>query len=179
MSLRFVLDPDTSPELRDRIVALWVDVTNAGGAVGFVPPVTAADVRHLADPTFAGIVEGRDRLLVGYAGERLVAALVFCDNRFDLKAHWCVLQRVMVHPDTQGHGYGLALMREAERIGRKLGWEALHLTVRDGLGLDRFYRRLGYREIGRLPGALRVAPGDDRDEVLMWLDLTAPATPAG
>lgn len=178
MSLRFVLDPELSPELREQIVDLWVDVTNAGGAVGFVPPVTAADVRHTAEPTFAGIVDGPDRLLVGYAGERPVAALIFCDNRFGLKAHWCVLKRVMVHPDTQGHGYGAALMREAERLGRTMGWEALHVTVRDGLGLDRFYRRLGYREIGRLPGALRVAPGDDRDEILMWLDLTAPAAPA-
>ncbi|MEU4380213.1 GNAT family N-acetyltransferase [Micromonospora echinofusca] len=178
MSLRFVLDPELTPELREQIVDLWGDVTNAGGAVGFVPPVTAADVRHTAEPTFADIVDGPDRLLTGYAGERPVAALIFCDNRFDLKAHWCVLKRVMVHPDTQGHGYGAALMREAERLGRTMGWEALHVTVRDGLGLDRFYRRLGYREIGRLPGALRVAPGDDRDEILMWLDLTAPGAPA-
>ncbi|MFG3421357.1 GNAT family N-acetyltransferase [Micromonospora sp. NPDC049460] len=178
MTLRFVLDPELTPELREAIVALWVDVTNAGGAVGFVPPVTAADVRRTADPTFTGIAEGPDRLLLGYAGDRLVAALIFCDNRFNLKAHWCVLKRVMVHPDTQGHGYGLTLMREAERLGRELGREALHVTVRDGLGLDRFYRRLGYREVGRLPGALRVAPGDDRDEILMWLDLTAPHAPA-
>ncbi|MCM0675192.1 GNAT family N-acetyltransferase [Micromonospora phytophila] len=172
MSLRFVLDPELTPELRQQLVALWVDVTNAGGAVGFVPPVTAADVRRIADPTFAGITDGPDRLLVGYAGERPAAALFFCDNRFDLKAHWCVLKRVMVHPGAQGHGYGLALMREAERLGRQLGFEALHVTVRDGAGVDRFYRRLGYREVGRLPGALRVAPGDDRDEILMWLDLT-------
>ncbi|MFC4021481.1 GNAT family N-acetyltransferase [Micromonospora sp. GCM10011542] len=171
MSLRFVLDPELTPQLRARIVALWVDVTNAGGAVGFVPPVTAADVRTIADPTFAGIADGPDRLLLGYADDRLVAALIFCDNRFDLKAHWCVLKRVMVHPDTQGTGYGSALMREAARLGREMGREALHVTVRDGLGLDAFYRRLGYREIGRLPAALRVAPGDDRDEILMWLDL--------
>ncbi|WBB70626.1 GNAT family N-acetyltransferase [Micromonospora sp. WMMD812] len=171
MSLRFVLEPGLTPDLREQIVALWTDVSNAGGAVGFVPPVTAADVRTLADPTFAGIVDGPDRLLLGYADDRLVAALIFSDNRFNLKAHWCVLKRVMVHPDTQGKGYGLALMREAERLGRELGLSALHVTVRDGLGLDAFYRRLGYREIGRLPGALRVAPGDDRDEVLMWLDL--------
>ncbi|MET8370493.1 N-acetyltransferase family protein [Micromonospora sp. DT68] len=173
MSLRFVLDPDLSPQLRDEIVALWVDVTNAGGAVGFVPPVTATEVRTIADPTFAGIADGPDRLLAGYDGDRLVAVLVFCDNRFPLKAHWCVLKRVMVHPDTQGTGYGSALMHEAAQLGRKLGHEALHVTVRDGLGLDGFYRRLGYREIGRLPGALRVAPGDDRDEILMWLDLTS------
>lgn len=133
MSLRFVLDPDLSPRLRDEIVALWVDVTNAGGAVGFVPPVTATDVRTIADPTFAGIADGPDRLLAGYDGDRLVAVLVFCDNRFPLKAHWCVLKRVMVHPDTQGTGYGSALMREAARLGRELGHEALHVTVRDGL----------------------------------------------
>ncbi|MGQ5265102.1 GNAT family N-acetyltransferase [Micromonospora sp. ZYX-F-536] len=171
VSLRFVLDPDLTPQLRAEIVALWVDVTNAGGAVGFVPPVTAADVHATAEATFAGITDGPDRLLAAYVGERLVAVLIFCDNRFPLKAHWCVLKRVMVHPDTQGTGYGSALMREAARLGRELGHEALHVTVRDGLGLDGFYRRLGYREIGRLPGALRVTAGDDRDEILMWLDL--------
>ncbi|MFC5924737.1 GNAT family N-acetyltransferase [Micromonospora vulcania] len=173
MSLRFVLDPDLTSELRERIVALWVDVTNAGGAVGFVPPVTADDVHTIADPTFAGIADGPDRLLLGYAGDRLVAVLIFCDNRFALKTHWCVLKRVMVHPDTQGAGYGAALMREAARLGREMGREALHVTVRDGQGLDRFYRSLGYREIGRLPGALRLGPGDDRDEILMWLDLAS------
>ncbi|WP_410820550.1 GNAT family N-acetyltransferase [Micromonospora sp. 050-3] len=172
MSLRFVLDPDLTPQLRAEIVDLWVDVSNAGGAVGFVPPVTATDVHVTADPTFAGIADGPDRLLVGYSGDRLAAMLIFSDNRFPLTAHWCVLKRVMVHPDTQGTGYGSALMVEAARLGRALGHEALHVTVRGGLGLDTFYGRLGYREIGRLPGALRVAPDDDRDEILMWLDLT-------
>ncbi|MET7672926.1 GNAT family N-acetyltransferase [Micromonospora luteifusca] len=172
MSLRFVLDPDLTPQLRAEIVDLWVDVSNAGGAVGFVPPVTAADVQATADPTFAGIADGPDRLLVGYSGDRLVALLIFSDNRFPLKTHWCVLKRVMVHPDTQGAGYGSALMVEAARLGREFGHEALHVTVRDGLGLDKFYGRLGYREIGRLPGALRLATDDDRDEILMWLDLT-------
>ncbi|MEV4120517.1 GNAT family N-acetyltransferase [Micromonospora sp. NPDC049645] len=172
VSLRFVLDPDLTPRLRDEIVDLWADVSNAGGAVGFVPPVTAADVRVIADPTFAGIADGPDRLLVGYTGDRLAAMLIFADNRFPLKAHWCVLKRVMVHPDAQGTGCGAALMAEATRLGREFGHEALHVTVRDGLGLDKFYGRLGYREIGRLPGALRVAPDDDRDEILMWLDLT-------
>ncbi|MEU1585459.1 GNAT family N-acetyltransferase [Micromonospora sp. NPDC005710] len=173
MTLRFVLDPDLTPQLRAEIVDLWVDVSNAGGAVGFVPPVTVADVRVIADPTFAGIADGPDRLLVAYCGGRLAAMLIFSDNRFPLKAHWCVLKRVMVRPDAQGTGVGSALVAEAARLGRVFGHEALHVTVRDGLGLDRFYSRLGYREIGRLPRALRVAADDDRDEILMWLDLTA------
>ena len=172
VSIRFVPDPALTAELRRQVVTLWTEVTNAGGAVGFVAPVTEEDVRPVADAAFAGIEDGPDRLLIGYEGERPVALLVFGDNRFPLKAHWRVLRRVMVHPDRQGYGYGLALMREAERIGRRIGCDALHVTVRGGLGLEEFYKRLGYREVGRLPGALRVGPGDDRDEILMWLPLT-------
>ena len=174
MDLRFVLDPDLTPELRERLVALWVEATNAGGAVGFVAPVSAAEVRPVAESTLADVADGPDRLLAGYQGDRLVAVLVISDNRFHLKTHWRVLKRVMVHPDTQGRGYGAALMREAERVARSLGVTALHVTVRDGLGLDGFYRRLGYREVGRLPAALRLSPTDSRDEILMWRDLPLP-----
>ena len=53
MPLTFRLDPSIDRDLRDGIVALWVDVSNAGGSVGFVPPVDADAVRpelvkHLA-----------------------------------------------------------------------------------------------------------------------------------
>lgn len=171
MAVRFVLDPELTPELREQIVSLWRDVTNAGGAVGFVAPVTREQVQATAGAAFAGVEEGHDRLLAGYDGERLVALLFFASNRFVLKEHFCILKRVMIHPDSQGRGWGVALMREAERIGRYLGFEALHVTVRGGHGLEAFYERCGYKEVGRLPGALRVAPGDDRDEILMWLAL--------
>jgi GNAT superfamily N-acetyltransferase len=171
MAIRFELDPALTPELREEIVSLWTVVTNAGGAVGFVEPISRDDVIPIARAAFAGVEEGPDRLLAGYEGERLVAMLIFVDNRFVLKDHWCTLKRVMVHPDCQGRGYGVALMREAARLARQLGREALLVTVRGGLGLERFYAGLGYKEVGQLPGALRVGPGDDRDETLMWLPL--------
>ncbi|GAA5181585.1 GNAT family N-acetyltransferase [Rugosimonospora acidiphila] len=168
MTLRFVLDPYLTPQLRDEIVALWTDVSNAGGAVGFVAPVTPQDVRPTATAAFAAVEEGHDRLLVGFDGDRPAAMLLLTSNRFALKEHWRTVKRVMMRPDLQGHGYGAALMREAERVARLLGWEALHLTVRAGLGTERFYEGLGYKEVGRLPGALRVGPGDHRDEIHMW-----------
>ena len=51
-------------------------------------------------------------------------------------------------------------------------FRGLQLTVRGGKGTEAFYAKLGYSEVGRLPGALRVADGDDRDEIFMWLPLT-------
>jgi GNAT superfamily N-acetyltransferase len=169
--VRFELDPPLTAGRREEIVTLWLDVSNAGGAVGFVAPVTRAEVGALAHRAFDDIESGGDRLLLGYEDDRLVSMLIFVSRRFHLTEHWRTLKRVMVAPGAQGKGYGAALVREAERVATEIGWEGLFLTVRDGHGLERFYQSLGYKEIGRVPGALRVGPGDDRDEIQMWLSL--------
>ncbi|MFG2820753.1 GNAT family N-acetyltransferase [Kitasatospora sp. NPDC048365] len=174
MTLRFTLDPELTPELRAEIVSLWADVSNAGGAVGFVPPVTEDEVWITAEKQFAGLGPGQpDRLLIGIEPESgRVAALVFFESmRFNLMDHWRMLKRVMVHPGFQGRGYGAELLAEAERVARGWGLAGLRLTLRGGHGLEKFYGRSGYTEAGRVPGAIRVAPGDERDDVTMWLDL--------
>jgi GNAT superfamily N-acetyltransferase len=172
MGLSFELDPPLTEELRAEILALWVDVTNAGGAVGFIPPVSAEDVRPTAEAALGAVASGADHLLVGTDGGRLVALLFVADNGHALKDHWRVLKRVMVAPDSQGRGYGGALMREAAAVAAKMGLDALAITVRGGTGTEAFYAGLGYRETGRFPRALRVGPGDDRDEIMMWLELS-------
>jgi GNAT superfamily N-acetyltransferase len=169
--VRVEFQPKLTDELREQIVTLWVEVSNAGGAVGFVPPVSRTEVWALANPTFAAIESGVDHLLVGYEGDTVMAMLIFVDRQFYLSEHWRTVKRVMVSPSSQGKGYGAEIMREGERVAREMGWEGLHLTVRAGHGIERFYGTLGYQEVGRLPGTLRVAPGDDRDEILMWLPL--------
>jgi GNAT superfamily N-acetyltransferase len=171
MSLSFLVDPPLTTQLRERVLRLWVDVTNAGGAVGFVAPVDADEVRPTADAALAAVAGDRDHLLAGFDGDELRALLFVADNGHRLKDHWRVLKRVMVAPGCQGRGYGQAIMRAADDLGRALGLAAFQVTVRGGLNIEGFYQRLGYREVGRVPGALRVAPGDDRDEIIMWRTL--------
>ncbi|MEV7278207.1 GNAT family N-acetyltransferase [Streptomyces sp. NPDC093111] len=177
MTLTFELDPPVGPALRDGVLDLWADVSNAGGAVGFVPPVTREEIRPALLTHLVGMARGDTRLLVGRDGTGRVAATAFFTyNSHPLMTHWVWLYTVMVHPRHQGKGYGLELMAAVERAARTAegfeGIEAVRLTCRGGTGVDAFYARAGYKEVGRVPAAVRVSPGDDRDEIVMLLPLT-------
>ncbi|GAA0905648.1 GNAT family N-acetyltransferase [Streptomyces thermoalcalitolerans] len=173
MPLTFTLDPAVDPALCDGILELWTDVTNTGGAVGFVPPVTREEIRPELVRQLVAMAEGRSRLLVGHDKEGRVAATAFLTfNTHRLMTHWLWLYTVMVHPRHQGRGYGRELLATAANAARSFdGIEAIRLTCRGGLGLERFYASCGYKEVGRVPGAIRVAPDDDRDDVIMHLSL--------
>ena len=157
--------------LRAELLSCWVDVSNAGGAVGFVPPVTRDDVAPVLDRLLEGVRSGRDVLCVLAVDGRTAGFAALVGLTGPLRRHWGTVLRVQVHPSQQGQGLGRVLMEGVHEIARSRGWEFLHLTARDGTGVDAFYRRLGYREVGRVPGAIRVAPGDDRDEIALVREL--------
>ena len=157
----------------DALLACWRDVSNAGGAVGFAQlPVTAEQVR----PVLAALVRSLDpattRLLCASVEGRLAGWLVLAGHSDPVTAHWARVARVQTSLAYRGVGIGAALMAEVARCARAdLGLSHLRLELRGGMGLERFYAPLGWREIGRWPEALRVGPDDVRDEVLMHLPL--------
>ena len=171
-----LVDPPLTPLMRQRLLEMWARVTNAGGAVGFVPPVDVADIAPTAEKSWARVAAGEDTLVclaVGDDEPQVIAWLLLAESESQLRRHWRTVYRVQVDPDWQGAGLGSRLMVEAARVARdKLGLEALTLMTRGGTGAERFYERCGYREVGRIPNAIRVRLGDDRDEVHFWLDLT-------
>jgi GNAT superfamily N-acetyltransferase len=157
----------SSPQLRDELLDTWVAVTDAGGAVGFVPPADRAEIAPALDSALARVTDGRDDLGVLRLEGRAVGMGILVAHTSALRRHWRTVLRVMVHPDLQGQGAGAQLLEGLHGIARSLGLEQLHLTVRGGTGVEAFYQRFGYTVIGRHPGAIRVAAGDDRDEIML------------
>ncbi|WP_075012638.1 GNAT family N-acetyltransferase [Geodermatophilus obscurus] len=159
---------DVGPQLRRALLACWTEVSNAGGAVGFVPPVTEDDVEPVLDALLGRVAQGREQLVVVKVGGELAGWAVLSLSVSPLRRHWATVLRVQVHPARQGQGLGRVLMTGVHDAARALGLEMLHLTVRGGYGLEGFYAGLGYREFGRMPGAIRLGPGDDREEVHLY-----------
>jgi GNAT superfamily N-acetyltransferase len=152
-------------ELRSQLLACWTDVSNAGGAVGFAPPVSPAEVTPVLDAMVERVHRGRDVVTLLRVDGAMAGFAVLSFSLSPLRTHWASVFRVQVHPSRQGQGLGTVMMTGVHDIARARGLEFLHLTVRGGTGLERFYAKLGYREFGRMPGAIRVAPGDDREEI--------------
>ncbi|MFI5773655.1 GNAT family N-acetyltransferase [Streptomyces sp. NPDC051658] len=162
---------DLTPELRRSLADCWVEVSNAGGAAGFpFLPVDPEAVAAAADQIIRSLDPQHSRLLLVHIGDSLAGWMNLRRSSDLLVAHWGTVHHVQTRPAVRGQGLGASLMHRAREIARdEMGLEQLHLAARGGVGLEDFYGRLGWKEIGRWPGALRLTPGDDRDEVLMLL----------
>jgi len=165
---------EVTAELRQEVLRCWVDVSNAGGAVGFPDlPVSPADVAPVLDALLADLAPRRCGLLTAHVGGELAGWLALHRPTRRIAAHWGGVTRVQTAPASRGTGVGAALMTEVARCAAQ-DWELDHLvlSVRGGTGTERFYERLGWREHGRHPRALRLGPDDLRDEIQLWLPLT-------
>jgi len=169
-----VIEPDavSEPTLRADLLDTWIAATDAGGSVGFTAPAPVHLVAETLDLALDRVAAGNDLLGVLHNGERYVGMGLLVSSNSPLNAHWRTVLRVMVHPKYQGGGTGRILMDGLRRSAVELGLEQLILTVRDGNSLEKFYGKLGYRVVGTHPRAVRVAPDDYRDELMLVTDLS-------
>jgi GNAT superfamily N-acetyltransferase len=160
------------PALGEQLLDTWVRVTDAGGAVGFVPPADRALIGETLDSALRRVAVGQDALgVLRDPDGRAVGMGILSSSSSPLRRHWRTVLRLMVDPDLQGGGAGRILMDGLHEMARDLDLEFLCLAVRGGLGIEGFYSHLGYEIYGRNPHAIRVAPGDERDEIQMRIAL--------
>lgn len=151
------------------LTTLWHAVSQAGGAVGFAPPVQRPEVAAMAAPVVDRLRKGTASA-VAVIAERELVGFGLLTPGIGLVAHTGSITLVMVDPGRQGDRLGTVVMTQLLALAVERGLERVELSIRDGEGLDGFYHRFGFREWGRRPGWVRVADGDDRDEIFLWAD---------
>jgi GNAT superfamily N-acetyltransferase len=167
-----VSTPVMSEALKAEVALCWMEVANAGGAVGFpFPPVELALVSSAVETLAAEVFHGDVILFQARQNATLVGWVVLRFNQSPLTAHWATVERLQSHPDHRAAGIGSALLTAAVDHARALGLESLHLALRGGEQLEPFYEKHGWKEVGRHPNALRLSQDDHRDEVFMAIVL--------
>ncbi|MEQ3553086.1 GNAT family N-acetyltransferase [Pseudonocardia nematodicida] len=153
---------DPRPDAARALAELWIAVTEAGGAVDFVPGWDPEEIRDLAVATVDEVRTGGARMLV-LGDDTDPVGTVFVVPGTGIAAHRADVQRLMVHPGAQGRGIGTTLLEAAVAEARDMGVEMVTLGARGGTPLPGFYAARGFVEYGRLPGGVRLSPDDARD----------------
>lgn len=99
-----ITDPgQVTAGVRQALIDCWIEVANAGGAVGFAfPPVDAKQVGPVADRLIADLDPDYSRVLLAKVGGVLAGWLNLSRHRDRLVPHWGTVNRVQTHPDFRG-----------------------------------------------------------------------------
>jgi acetyltransferase len=160
---------EVHPEMGTAVGTLWLEVTRAGGAVGFPSDAAEQDVRAVAAQAIEDVRAKRQQVIVIGADHALAGTVFLRRGTGTVVAHRAEVLRLMVRPDLQGRGWGKRLLAAAVAHATALGLEQLLLSTRGGTGMAMFYTRQGWTEVGVFPASLRLGPGDMRDE--HWFQL--------
>ena len=162
------LDANQARALVPHLTALLREVVNAGGTVGFMPPVSSDEATaYWLDVVRA--LEGPLRvLLVARDGPEMVGTtqLDLCGRSNGL--HRAEVMKVMVHPSRQSQGIGAQLMRAIELEAAREGRTTLVLDTREGEPSERLYDKAGFIKAGSIPNYARSADGSLHTTVYMY-----------
>ena len=149
------LNPTVDAPLAAELLDLWVRVVNAGGTVGFVPPVTAEDVQLTAHQAFARTSAGLQDLAVAFEGDRVVGMGFLDHGEPPLAAHLGTVRRLMRTPELHGTGVGAVVLAALEQAALRHGLGRVTVEVRGGRGKEWWYEARGYTVDAALPDRVR------------------------
>jgi GNAT superfamily N-acetyltransferase len=135
----------------DGLAALLLDCVEGGASVGFMHPLGLDKARAFWRGVADEVEQGRRALLVAQDGERIVGTVHLVLAQPDNQPHRADLCKMLVLRSERKRGIGAALMDAAERAARAAGKSLLVLDTAS-LEAERLYARMGWRQLGVIPG---------------------------
>lgn len=143
----------------------------AGAGVSFMqpfPPAAAATFWQSLEPKVA---DGTIVVVAARRGGRIDGTVQLQLVATPNQPHRAEVAKMLVHPRARRQGLAEALMRALEAEARRLGRRLLTLDTASDVA-DRLYRRLGFQEVGTIPGYAYWPQGGLSDTTIFykWLD---------
>jgi GNAT superfamily N-acetyltransferase len=165
------LDAAGAAAIHDTLCEILRDSVDGGASVGFLPPLAPAEASAYWDGVIAGLAAGSRALLVARADGAMVGTVQLELPGKPNARHRAEVQKLLVHGAARRRGVGAALMAAVAELALGLGRTLLVLDTLAGDDGERLYRRVGYREAGRIPGYAIGADGGHYATVLFYRDL--------
>jgi GNAT superfamily N-acetyltransferase len=173
-SASIIVRPLSSARLEqnlETLVGLLVATVNGGYPLGFLAPLTPEHARSYWLSLRHDLQSNSRLLLAACHGDRIVGSGQIAFAAPPNSRHRAELQKVFVDPALRGKGVGRMLMQAIHDAARQHGRTLLLLNTRRGEPAESFYRQLGYREVGVVPGYTLGSRGERYDTVAFYNEL--------
>ena len=134
------------------LMALLQATVGQGAPLGFLHPLSDNDARAYWEQVEASLGRGERVLLVALDDGRVVGSAQLELASKQNAQHRAEVQKVSVLPDYRNRGVGKMLMDGIEDAARHARRSMLILDTREGAYAERFYEKLGWIRVGRIPG---------------------------
>jgi GNAT superfamily N-acetyltransferase len=164
------------PTELDTVIADLIDLlratVNGGSSLGFIPPLAHEEARTYWLSLRPALQAGSRLLLVAYADGSVVGSVQMSFPPWPNARHRAEVQKLFVAPALRGQGVGRALMIAVHDAARERGRSLLLLNTRHRGRAEGFYKDLGYREIGVIPGYAAGPTGERYADVALYQELS-------
>ena len=147
------------------------DTVNGGSPLGFMPPITLEEARDYWISVGPELASGARLLVVVFHEGLAVASAQLALSKRANSPHRAVIEKVFTTPAARGRGIGTTLTEGVEQVGLQNGRTLLQLNTRHASQAQRWYERLGYVEVGVIPGWTIGPNGERYDHVEMYKEL--------
>ena len=154
------------------LVELFAETVNSGSPLGFLAPITHTMARSYWVSLIPELEAGSRLLLIAFDGGTVVGSGQLALSQRHNSPHRAELQKLFVGLAARGRGIGRTLIRALHAAARQHGRTLILLSTRHQEPAEKFYKSLGYVEVGIIPGWTIDRAGNRYDHVEMYRDLT-------
>src|SRR5262245_48441088 len=163
-----LLSPDDIEGELERLVALIKEAVDDGAGLGFLPPLHDADAREYWLSIRPELRSGVRILIGAYVDGELGGTAQLALSQWSNGQHRAEVHKVLVDGAQRGGAIGKVLIGALQDAARRHNRSLLILNTRHGRPAVRFYKELGYREAGVIPGYSRGAAGARHDTLILY-----------
>jgi acetyltransferase len=172
LSVRVIASTEIE-NLLPELVDLLRESVDGGASLGFLPPLTHGEARRYWVSLGPELRGGSRLLFAATVSDRLAGSGQLALPSWPNGRHRAEVQKVMVSTALRGSGIGRRLMQAMHDTARRRGRSLLLVNTRRGDRAERFYRGLGYRDAGMIPGYSTGPEGKSYDNLLLYQCLRA------
>lgn len=135
-----------------RLAEILIDAVAGGAGVSFMHPLSQTDAEDFWRGQLDGIKAGLTFPVIAEHEGETVGIVLLMKAWAPNQLHRADIAKMLVHSKHRHHGFATHLIRALEDKARALGLTLLTFDAVAGSGAAKFYERLGFINVGEIPG---------------------------